>query len=75
MLLSLRERIIKMQNKHIKEFLNYYIGLPNPQYAVLLKGKWGSGKTHFINEYKKELDKNKQKIESADSAKFVLTKK
>ena len=54
MLLSLRERIIKMQNKHIKEFLNYYIGLPNPQYAVLLKGKWGSGKTHFINEYKKE---------------------
>ena len=61
MLLSLRKRIIKMQNKHIKEFLNYYIGLPNPQYAVLLKGKWGSGKTHFINEYKKELDKNKQK--------------
>ena len=50
-----------MQNKHIKEFLNYYIGLSNPQYAVLLKGKWGSGKTHFINEYKKELDKNKQK--------------
>ena len=41
-----------MQNKHIKEFLNYYIELPNPQYAVLLKGKWGSGKTHFINEYK-----------------------
>ena len=50
-----------MQNKHIKEFLNYYIELPNPQYAVLLKGKWGSGKTYFINEYKKELDKNKQK--------------
>lgn len=50
-----------MQNKHIKEFLNYYIGLPNPQYAVLLKGKWGSGKTHFINEYKNELNKNKQK--------------
>ena len=45
-----------MQNKHIKEFLNYYIGLPNPQYAVLLKGKWGSGKTHFINNYKKILD-------------------
>ena len=50
-----------MQNKHIKEFLNYYIELPNPQYAVLLKGKWGSGKTHFINEYKNELNKNKQK--------------
>ena len=50
-----------MQNKHINEFLDYYIKLENPQYAVLLKGKWGSGKTHFINEYKKELDKNKQK--------------
>lgn len=50
-----------MPNKHINEFLDYYIKLPNPQYAVLLKGKWGSGKTHFINEYKKNLDKNKQK--------------
>lgn len=47
-----------MPNKHIDEFLNYYTKLPNPQYAVLLKGKWGSGKTHYINEYK---DKNKQK--------------
>ncbi|MCT7546921.1 KAP family NTPase [Aliarcobacter butzleri] len=50
-----------MQNKHIKEFLNYYIGLPNPQYAVFLKGKWGSGKTHFINEYKEHLKTNKHK--------------
>ncbi|MBY0541015.1 MAG: KAP family NTPase [Campylobacterales bacterium] len=50
-----------MQNKHINEFLDYYIKLENPQYAVLLKGKWGSGKTHFINEYKKQLDTNNQK--------------
>ena len=50
-----------MSNQHILEFLNYYIKLPNPQYAVLLKGKWGSGKTHFINEYKKELDTNEKK--------------
>ncbi|MFY9084444.1 P-loop NTPase fold protein [Aliarcobacter cryaerophilus] len=51
-----------MQNKHISQFLNYYIELPNPQYAVLLKGKWGSGKTHFINEYKKELDEKQKYI-------------
>ena len=39
-------------NLHITEFLNYYCDLPTaPQYAVMLKGKWGSGKTHFINEY------------------------
>ncbi|MGB7402041.1 MAG: P-loop NTPase fold protein [Arcobacter sp.] len=50
-----------MPNKHINEFLDYYTKLPNPQYAVLLKGKWGSGKTHFINEYKKQLYKNQQK--------------
>lgn len=50
-----------MSNKHISKFLCYYIGLTNPQYAVLLKGKWGSGKTHFINNYKKKLDRKKQK--------------
>ena len=50
-----------MSNEHISQFLNYYIKLSNPQYAVLLKGKWGSGKTHFINDYKKQLDEKKQK--------------
>ncbi|MGH2308065.1 P-loop NTPase fold protein [Aliarcobacter sp. ERUVET-8] len=51
-----------MRNNHIKKYLNYYINeVKNPQYAILLKGKWGSGKTHFINEYKKSLDENKQK--------------
>ncbi|MBU0923349.1 KAP family NTPase [bacterium] len=50
-----------MSNKHISQFLDYYIKLLNPQYAVLLKGKWGSGKTHFINKYKEELDANKQR--------------
>ena len=24
---------------------------PDPQYAILLKGKWGCGKTHFINHW------------------------
>ena len=50
-----------MSNQHISQFLDYYIKLPNPQYAVLLKGKWGSGKTHFINDYKKQLDEKEQK--------------
>ncbi|MGD9970747.1 MAG: P-loop NTPase fold protein [Sulfuricurvum sp.] len=39
-------------NHHIKGFLEYYIGLDQPQYAVLLSGKWGSGKTYFINRFK-----------------------
>lgn len=52
-----------MSNQHILEFLNYYCSdeILNPQYAVLLKGKWGSGKTHFINSYKKQLDEKKKK--------------
>jgi hypothetical protein len=50
-----------MSNQHISQFLDYYINLSNPQYAVLLKGKWGSGKTHFINEYKDKLEKSTQR--------------
>jgi predicted AAA+ superfamily ATPase len=50
----------------LKFFLNLffrvdYITLDDPQYAVLLKGKWGSGKTHYIDSYKKNLDKKSKK--------------
>jgi hypothetical protein len=53
-----------MSNQHIFQFLDYYCDnekLKNPQYAVLLKGKWGSGKTHFINKYRDKLKENKQR--------------
>lgn len=32
----------------IIRFLNRYKDDPDPQYAVLLDGKWGCGKTFFI---------------------------
>lgn len=38
-------------NKHIEENLKHYITLENPEYAVLLSGKWGSGKTYFIDRF------------------------
>ena len=38
-------------NENIVNFLNGYMTNPDPQYAVLLKGKWGCGKTHFINHW------------------------
>lgn len=39
-------------NDHIREFLNYYCSLKHaPHYAVLLTGKWGSGKTWFIKDF------------------------
>lgn len=40
-------------NTLIFDFLDSYADNPNPQYAVMLKGKWGCGKTHFIKQWKK----------------------
>ena len=39
-----------MDNKHIIEYLEYYINSDNINFAVLLKGSWGSGKTFFIKK-------------------------
>jgi len=54
---------ISEPNKHIEEYLNYYCELPHsPKFAILLKGKWGSGKTWFINQYIEKLKaKEKEK--------------
>ena len=39
-------------NEHIEEFLNYYLeNESSPDYAVLITGCWGSGKTYFIRQY------------------------
>lgn len=48
-------------NSHIKNYLDSYVIFDNPQYAVMIKGDWGSGKTHFIKEYIKEFnEENKE---------------
>jgi hypothetical protein len=40
------------QNKHVEDYLNDYCNLSTaPEFAVLIKGLWGSGKTWFINDY------------------------
>ncbi len=46
-------------NQHINDFLDYYLNLNEPQYAVLLSGKWGSGKTFFINQMTVEYQNTK----------------
>lgn len=46
-------------NSHIKAYLDYYCRLSAPGFAVLLKGEWGSGKTWFINKYRRENPKDK----------------
>ena len=49
-------------NSYIEAYLNYYCNLPHaPGFAVLLKGKWGSGKTWFINKFCEKLKRNDRK--------------
>jgi len=39
-------------NKHIEDYLDYYCDFSRDiPFAVLLKGKWGCGKTYFIKDY------------------------
>jgi hypothetical protein len=43
------------KNKHIIKYLDYYCALNNsPEFAILLRGKWGSGKSWFIKKYLEE---------------------
>lgn len=43
-------------NESVFSFLNYYASSPNPQYAVMLRGNWGSGKTFFIQRWLKSFE-------------------
>lgn len=45
-------------NENIRNFLNYYIVDPDPQYGVLIDGAWGCGKTFFIQSWIKGLANN-----------------
>lgn len=46
-------------NSHITTFLNRYITYENPQFAVMLSGEWGCGKTHFIKSWIKAIQDQK----------------
>ena len=50
-------------NEHIEMNLKKYIELENPEYAIMLGGRWGSGKTYFIDKF---IEDNK-----TDSVKFI----
>ncbi|PQA92680.1 hypothetical protein B0A69_14555 [Chryseobacterium shigense] len=45
-----------MANHTTKEYLNYFVTSQNPNFAVMLKGKWGAGKTFFIRGIIEEWD-------------------
>lgn len=54
-----------MTNQTTKEYLNYFVASQNPNFAVMLKGKWGAGKTYFIRGIIEEWE-NAQVIEEGD---------
>lgn len=42
-------------SQNAQEFLDYYLALEgDPEFAVLLEGPWGSGKSHFVERYFRE---------------------
>ncbi|MCS6129509.1 hypothetical protein G3485_20650 [Shewanella baltica] len=44
-----------ISNTHVEEYLKYYCEMQHaPEYAVLLKGKWGAGKTWFIKKFQEK---------------------
>ncbi|AJA44492.1 KAP-like P-loop domain-containing protein [Frischella perrara] len=48
---------IKLSNQEVIKNLNYYLSLSeSPDYAVLINGPWGSGKTFFIKKFLKDID-------------------
>lgn len=42
-------------NKHVLQYLSSYLKRENPQYAVMLNGVWGCGKTFFIRKWKESI--------------------
>ncbi|HDX8372731.1 TPA: hypothetical protein RQN12_003768 [Aeromonas dhakensis] len=39
------------KNKHVNDFLKYYFNLEqSPEYAILIDGEWGAGKSWFIQK-------------------------
>ena len=46
-------------NKNILTFLNEYAEIPDPQYAIMLRGAWGCGKTFFIRQWMEQLKSNR----------------
>lgn len=54
---------ISEPNKHIEDYLDYYFdGKKNFEYAVLLNGAWGSGKTWFVKKYLEKKEDQGKKI-------------
>ena len=50
-------------NKHVEQYLNYFLGLPvSPNYAVMVTGQWGAGKTQLVRKVCEAFDSADLKV-------------
>ncbi|MCC3576142.1 MAG: hypothetical protein JGK30_32050 [Microcoleus sp. PH2017_40_RAT_O_B] len=71
---STNNQYISEPNQHIQQYLDYYCELPqSPKFAILLKGKWGCGKTWFINQYCEKLKKNRKILKTKDKKSLYVS--
>lgn len=51
-------------NIELTKYLTEYLKIEKPQFAVMIKGKWGCGKTYYIERLIEEWSKKKEKASS-----------
>lgn len=54
--LSIKDKKVLTMNDNIAKFLDDYMKNADPLYAVMLTGRWGCGKTFFVNKWLKILE-------------------
>ena len=59
--------VIENNNEFIAEYLDAYLAMKEIDFAVMISGPWGCGKTHFINKY---LSKRRKLLASPDQNLF-----
>lgn len=58
---EIREQVVERSvNGHVLEYLRSYLHIPDPRFAVFIHGKWGCGKSFFINKWVEEIKLNNQ---------------
>ena len=58
-------------NKLLTDYLKNYCSLKNPGFAVLIRGKWGTGKTFYIKSFIRDYDIKTEKLAENGGSNFV----